>query len=127
MNHPVHIFTKEKEMSPSAFISYCEFGGNMSTVGIRIDNHFDYPVCNCFRDKILNDQLCYEVDLEKFSDKQNIERELKLGFIFLLDYNEDRQVSFNQDSINSNESFGDIIIESDPSQHAAIYLDTIGR
>ena len=66
-------------------------------VGIKIDQ-FDVPVCNSFQAKILNDQLCYEVDLNKFSIKDNIDNELKLGFAFLMDYNEDRQVTlFNED------------------------------
>ena len=69
----------------------------MSMVGIKIDQ-FDVPVCNSFQAKILNDQLCYEVDLNKFSIKDNIDNELKLGFAFLMDYNEDRQVTlFNED------------------------------
>ena len=67
MNHPVHILTKDNKTSPSSFIPFCEFGGDMSTVGVKIDQ-FDVPVCNAFRDKIVNDQLCYEVDLKRFSD-----------------------------------------------------------
>ena len=76
--HPVHIMTKENSLSPSAFIPFCDFGGNMSSMGVKIDQ-FDVPVCNSFEAKILNDQLCYEVDLEKFSDKLNIDKQLKLG------------------------------------------------
>ena len=58
----------------------------MSSVGLKIDQ-FDVPVWNSFQAKIPNDQLCYEVDLKKFSDPNNIHEELKLGFNFLLDYN----------------------------------------
>ena len=43
----------------------------MSTVGVKLDQ-FDDPVCNSFHAKILNDQLCYEVDLNSFSNKSNI-------------------------------------------------------
>ena len=43
------------------------------------------------------DQLCYEVDLNKYKNYDNIEQQLKLGFVFFMDYNEDRQVTFNQD------------------------------
>ena len=63
----------------------------MSSVGSKIDE-FDVPVCNSFRPKIFNDQLCYELDLKKFSINENIEMELKLGFNFLMDYNEDRHI-----------------------------------
>ena len=45
-NHPVHIVTEGGRMSPSAFIPFCELGGNMSLMGIKIDQ-FDVPVCSC--------------------------------------------------------------------------------
>ena len=63
----------------------------MSAMGVKIDK-FDVPVCNSFQAKILNDQLCYQVDLNRFSDKHDKDKELKLGFHFILDYNEDRQI-----------------------------------
>ena len=114
-------------MSPSALIPFCEFGGNMSVVGVKIDQ-FDVPVCNSFQARILRDQLCYEVDLNKFSDKRNIVGELKLGFNFIMDYNEDRQVSQNQEDKEPNESsLVSNVVWSDDKEHAHIYLDTLGN
>ena len=127
INHPVHISTKEGQMSPSAFIPFCEFGGDMSAIGIKIDQ-FDVPVCNIFQDKILNDQLCYEVDLNWFTNKTNIDKELELGFNFVMDYNEDRQ--FISENFSENKmKFGlaNSISEFDVSHNAVIYLDTIGK
>ena len=125
INHPVHIMTSDNKTSPSAFIPFCEFGGNMSAMGIKIDQ-FDVPVCNAFQAKILNDQLCYEVDLQKFSDVNNIHGELKLGFNFLLDYNEDRQVTLDQVIHKKSFSLANSFDESDRGHHAIVYLDTIG-
>ena len=71
----MHFISKEKKLSPSAFIPLCEFGGNMSSVGIFID-HMNVFLCNSFQAKVLNDQLCYEVDLNRISNKDNIENEL---------------------------------------------------
>ena len=125
--HPIHIVSKDNRISPSAFIPFCEFGGNMSSVGVKI-NQFEWPVCNCFRAKILNDQLCYEVDLSRFSDKDSIERELKLGFNFIMDYNEDRQITF--DSVTQqqkDQGLASSIIQSDEDRHAFIRLNTIGK
>ena len=99
----------------------------MSSVGVKI-NQFEWPVCNCFRAKILNDQLCYEVDLSRFSDKDSIERELKLGFNFIMDYNEDRQITF--DSVTQqqkDQGLASSIIQSDEDRHAFIRLNTIGK
>ena len=114
-------------MSPSAFIPFCQFGGNMSSMGVKIDQ-FDVPVCTAFQAKILNDQLCYEVDLNSFADKDNIENELKLGFNFLMDYNEDRQVTFQRNYEKVKDvNWANSIVESDKDRHAKIYVDTIGK
>ena len=72
----------------------------MSSVGVKIAN-FSYPVCNSFEAKILNDQLCYEVDLNRFVSDVHIERYIKFGFNFLMDYNEDRQVIFDKKHVHN--------------------------
>ena len=61
-------------------------------MGIMI-HEFDVPVCNSFQAKILNDQLCYEIDLNKFKSEFSI-RHLRTGVTFLIDNNEDRQYSW---------------------------------
>ena len=86
VNHPVHMITKDNKTSPSAFIPFCEFGGNISVLSLKIDK-FQVPVCNSFDPKLHNDQLCYEVDLNRYSNKNNIQMELELGFNFIMDYN----------------------------------------
>merc|ERR1712038_52034 len=83
-NHPVHMINKDMQMSPSAFIPFCEFGGNMSSVGVKM-RQFDFSFCNCFQAKLFNDQQCYEVDLDRFSNNHNKDKELKLGFYFMMD------------------------------------------
>ena len=114
-------------LSPSAFIPFCELGTNMEAMGIMI-SQFDVPVCNSFEAKILNYQLCYEVDLNKFSNKYNIEKELQSGLAFIMDYNEDRQVTFDQDFNKTfDESLVNRIVKSDEDQDAYIYLDTIRK
>ena len=113
-------------MSPSAFIPFCDFGGNMSAMGTKIKD-FAVPVCNSFQAKILQDQLCYEVDLNRFSNNDKIERELKSGFLFIMDYNEDRQVFISPDIENKQDNnFISRIVESEDSSQAFIYLNTIG-
>ena len=125
--HPVHIINKENKKSQSAFIPFCEIGGNMSAMGVEIDQ-FSFPVCNSFKETVLNDQLCYEVDLNRFVNVNTIDRDLELGFTFIMDYNEDRQVTFDR-NISNRENIGltTSIVESDHHQHAFIYLDTIGN
>ena len=98
----------------------------MSAMGVKIDQ-FTVPVCNSFQAKILNDQLCYEVDLNKISINNNIAKELRLGFNFLMDYNEDRQVTVQQTNKSKRFGLANSFVESDQNKHAFIYLDTIGN
>ena len=125
INHPVHIIRPDHKMSPSAFIPFCDFGGNMSAIG-KIISQFDVPVCNSFQAKIMNDQICYEFDIYAYFDSNFIAKDLDLGFSFLMDYSEDRQVLFEQKSKGQQYGLTKSIVETDESQHASIYLDTVG-
>ena len=98
----------------------------MSAMGVKI-HQFDQPVCNSFQAKIMNDRLCYEVDLNTYSDKNNVENELELGFNFLMDYNEDRQVTFVQNISETKVGLAKSVASSDQNKHAFVYLDTIGK
>ena len=82
---------------------------------------FDNPVCDSFEAKIRNDQLCYEVDLEKFKDQKRIKEQLKSGLVLILDYNLERQSeTYNPKKINK--------LNSDENENEVhIYLDTISK
>ena len=56
------------------------------------------------------------------------EKYLKFGFNFLMDYNEDRQFTFDK-IINKakGDSLAENMVESDDDKHAHIYMDTIGK
>ena len=98
----------------------------MSSVGIFID-HMNVFLCNSFQAKVLNDQLCYEVDLKKFSDGNNNRKKMKLGFSFILDYNEDKQVTSYQENNSLELGLTNSFDESEENNHAIVYLDTIGE
>ena len=134
ISHPVHFVQKSGRLSPSALIPFCEFGGDMSmsSIGVKI-YQMDVPVCNSFQAKILNDQLCYEVDLNKFSNKSNIEKELNSGFAFFMDYNEDRQsidteAGWQKKQNKTNErGIVEKIANHGHLNEASIYLNSIGK
>ena len=76
----------------------------------------------------MNDQLCYEVDMDKFSRKYKLGREIESGFAFFIDYNEDRQVTYNKDYNNSeDDSLVNMIVKSDENMNSVIHIDTIGE
>ena len=76
----------------------------MSITGVRLEQ-FSLPVCQAFKRKILNDQLCYEIDLNEY--KQYCTTEIfKKGFSFVVDLNDNRKssmISTSQDYQDSGE------------------------
>ena len=121
-NHPVHIFDKNGFLSPTAFIPFCSFGGNMKSMGRRSEL-YDVPVCNSFKSKIRNNQLCYEIDLEDYKDTNNIEKQLKEGLVLIMDYNDERQMPKFMEHKNA-EPEGFYLLSEDKNS-VKIHLETI--
>ena len=109
-----HIINEEKGFIKTAMIPFCEFGGNMSVMGVKIDQ-FDDPVCNSFRPKIVMDQLCYQVDPNEYKHKIDLQGDLSLSLF--IHYNEDRQM---EDVDNSERPF--ITINSISNHFQMIYF-----
>ena len=118
-NHPVHILNEKRSLSPTAFIPFCSFGGDMRIMGTTIEQ-FEVPVCNSFKTKIRNDQLCYQIDLEEFKDTNNIEKQLKDGLVLVVDYNEERQMPKQSKNKETN-------LMSDDQNSIQIHLETISK
>ena len=92
MNHPVHIVDSDTgKTSPSAFIPFCDFAGKMGDVGTKLPE-FDLPVCNSFTKTVIDGQLCYELEVNKFYTEPRVEEQLTKGLTLILDYNEDRNL-----------------------------------
>lgn len=90
INHPVHIYdTTLKQLSPSSFIPFCDFGGNKDRMGVKVDQFYS-PVCSSFEARVLNDQLCYEVDPNKFTDAKGPISDSN-GLTLFIDTNHERQ------------------------------------
>ena len=86
------MFDDDNEISISSFIPFCEFGD----MNGYMNPAFDFPTCKIFNPKIFNNQLCYQVDLNKFKDSFSSDN-LKNGITFFVDMNEDRQFSWTND------------------------------
>ena len=125
IHHPVHILDQKGQTSPSSFIPFCEFGGDSSKMGVKLEE-FSFPVCNSFRPRILNNRLCYQINPGDF--KNNPELEQKKGLIFFLDYNEDRQGY--RPAKGKNSMIKDLYSSFEQrkeSDEALLYLSTIGN
>ena len=126
INHPVHIITKDNQTSPSAFIPFCDFGGDLSLMAIQTDQ-FEVPVCNSFQAKVLNDQLCYEIDPNEFNELKSSDNAMKKGLSFLVDFNEDRQVSYEKETAKKEDNLYGKFSRTINNEELMIYLDTIGK
>ena len=109
---------RDGDISASSFLPFCSFGNDMKSMGKEISG-FNDPVCDRFKAKIRNDQLCFEVDLEKFKDEKKIQEQLMSGLVLLLDYNLERQSeAYTPQRVQKYNS-----LEND----VHIYLDTISK
>ena len=123
INHPVHIVDDKGNLSPSAFIPFCEFGGSREKCGVNIDQ-FSIPVCNCFKPKILDDQLCYEVDPNRYIDV-TVPGAYFQGITLVIDYNEERKISyFKEKEIVDGPSFTSYLSKLDSNGKVGFHMQT---
>ena len=88
---------------------------------------FHDPVCNSFESKIRNDQLCYEVDLEKFKDEKRIKEQLKSGLVLILDYNLERQSEMYNPKKDSNQKNNDVEIHLDTISMLSVFTASLKK
>ena len=102
----------------------------MTLLGMKADQ-FQSPVCNSFKEKIVQDQLCYEMDINDYfnssqEDEKYLRDLLKSGLILLLDYNEDRQIGTQETNKDVFEDSLESKLGQVKEEAAQIYLDAIG-
>ena len=126
MNHPVHIVDSDTgKTSPSAFIPFCDFAGKMGDVGTKLPE-FDLPVCNSFTKTVIDGQLCYELEVNKFYTEPRVEEQLTKGLTLILDYNEDRNlIRVNEGEERREINIVDNIVNFEESKEALIYIKSI--
>ena len=102
---------ESRQINPTALIPFCEFSGNMSIMGVKVDK-IEVPVCNSFRPKIILDQLCYTVDPNEY--KKYLDPKDELGLTLYINYNENRQYYEDlNDSVNNISLYDkEVLIES---------------
>ena len=100
INHPVHI---SDGVNNSVFIPLCFFGD--LPLG-RQSSHFQDPVCDLFKRKVVRGQICYEADINQFKKKvDNWDEALQTGFSFIIDTNDEYDVKNLLDN-NSSSTLG---------------------
>ena len=118
-NHPVHLANTNKYQT--ALIPFCAFGEDMEIMGTNIDG-LDVPACNSFVPKNHDEQLCYEVELDRFKNNSILEKQLRSGLVLLLDFNEIRSL----DEYSSNKTEKNLFSE-DEENSFTIHMDTMSN
>ena len=113
--------------SPSAFIPFCELDGDASLLGRRVAG-FDVPVCDKFEARVVEGQICYRLETDRFKQlRRGKEGEGREGLTLLLDYNEERNIQQPAEPPQQGreESFVAGIVELQHRDKARIILETI--
>ena len=121
-NHPVHLIDSEGNLSPTALIPFCEFGGSMASLGIQI-KEFEIPICTSFEPVIFKEQLCYQLDVNKYRNGMK----KGAGLALLVDFNEDRHLSLNDEKNPVPDKQAITLSESEDSGSNFVYLNTLGK
>ena len=129
--HPVHILNETGSFNPSALIPFCDLNGNMEIVG-TFQSKFPIPVCSAFVKVILNSQVCYKIDVNRFTQKEKLNGQKNLGLNLFLDYNEDKQYIDQTVGllVNSSLSMSRNLMKSKNKgniNEAMIYFSTLGK
>ena len=120
-------------LSPSAFIPFCELAGDASLLGRRVAG-FDVPVCDKFEPTVVEGQICYRLETDRYFKQLRREREgggdgkEREGLTLVLDYNEERNIQQPGDQTQQEEeSFEAGIVEQQQRDKARIILETISQ
>ena len=87
---------------------------------------FSVPVCNIFKEVLLDGQVCYQADvaLDKIRDLVDKRKIATDGFVMLVDYNENRMVDFGTD-IDIMEQTA-LLGKREKDKDVKLYIETVG-
>ena len=94
----------------------------MSVMGVTSPK-FSVPVCNSFKAKIREDQLCYTVDPNIYR-VDDIHKPLEITL--LLDYNEERSL-YNDNDAKDNHTEKHLTLTVEETEKRFIIVETIGK
>ena len=90
---------------------------------------FPIPVCNSFREKSFNGQLCYEADINKYKGRVDWQNSLQTGLSFVVDINEEyniKKIIFDEATKqNSDEDLLNAFTKSEVLKTFSVHLQTI--
>ena len=93
---------------------------------------FQVPVCNLFREKIVDGQVCYEADVNSFKKESegNWEDDLQKGFGLIIDTNDEydaKKLFKKETEENDGKSYKRIFKNTENEDSFRILLKTISK
>lgn len=123
-SHPVHILDADGNLSPSAFIPFCAWAGDMGSLGTKAPN-FSIPVCNAFQPRDLNGHICYSLNLttEKL---QKPGQGVQDGLTLVIDYNRERSLAWPiEQNLQRSEGLAALTDHTSKEPELHLYMDTL--
>ena len=93
----------------------------------KTTDRFLTPVCNIFRQTILDGELCYQADVNELRERVDRNKIASEGFVFLLDYNSDRMASVQQGDEKTVDEVPMFEKDHGNRDQAMIYIETLGN
>ena len=101
----------------------------MLKMGVKIDQ-FNQPVCGSFTRKILKDQVCYEIDVNRVKDESESSENMNIGLGFLYDNNVERFLQIDDSGRgrrNDNLGFLNNFVTLEETQKTLVYISSLGK
>ena len=129
LDHPVHILNENLKLSPSAFIPFCSFEGSPDLLSQKNIN-FSKPVCSSFKKRILDGQLCYQINVNTIINGTTAAELQKGGLSLLVDASAEYDLIKLLRNNPKEEIFDDFteeFFEAEESEKIMIHIETISK
>ena len=100
----------------------------MSIMGSMVDG-LRLPVCDKFERKIIEDRICYQIDVNEFSENVDKKKFINDGLLLVLDYNEEKMLSRKKMATRETATGLSDIRSSKNSdeEESLVYVETLGE
>ena len=124
----MHILDDNLTLLPSAFIPFCSFQGSPDLLSREFGN-FSLPVCSSFKKRLLERQLCYQIDVNTIINETTAAGLQKGGLSLLVDANFEYDMTRVRMTPEEEvfDDFTEEFFEAEESEKIMIHIETISK
>ena len=124
----MHLLDDNENLSPSAFIPFCSFQGSPDLLSRDFDN-LSLPVCSSFKKKLLDGQLCYQIDVNTLVNETTAAGLQRGGLSLLVDANAEYDLNTLLEAPEEDifDDFTKEFFEAEESEKIMIHIETISK